>query len=292
MGRLTWFLAGGVALLATATAVCSGFAVFGLARFALVAAILLAALGYYRRVENFRLCLSALLATVVFSSSFVVLTYVAARCAPPLIDAWLVRWDGGLGFSSLRAWHYGWFGIALSVAYYSLLPQTAATVAVLGLANQREPLERFLQRMMVAGLITLTFFLVAPAIGPCAAHPAPDQTAYIEQFLALRNGSRTAVNLADAEGLITFPSFHTVWALLLVAACPRRFKALSIVLNAAVLLATLTTGWHYLSDVLGGIAVYYAACAIVTGQAGVAIQSSTDVRTFIRRLRNAPQSKS
>ena len=59
-----------------------------------------------------------------------------------------------------------------------------------------------------------------------------------------------------------FPSFHTVWALLLVAACPRPFKPVSAGLNAAVIVATLTTGWHYLSDVLAGVVVYYAVCCL------------------------------
>ena len=51
-------------------------------------------------------------------------------------------------------------------------------------------------------------------------------------------------------------------ALLLVAACPRPLKAVSVLLNAAVIVATLTTGWHYLSDVLAGIIVYYAVVLI------------------------------
>ena len=79
----------------------------------------------------------------------------------------------------------------------------------------------------------------------------------------MRGGLRSGLSLADTEGLITFPSFHTVWALLLVAACPRPAKAFSVVLNAAVIVATLTTGWHYLADVLAGIVVFYVACWLV-----------------------------
>jgi hypothetical protein len=257
MSRLTWTIAGSVVLAAVIGTVGSGFAVTGIARLAIIGAVLGVAACYYRRVENFRLCLSALLLVVVFSSGFVVLTYLAARLAPPLIDDWLIRCDSWLGFSTIRTWRNAPFGVFLTIAYYSLLVQTAATVAVLGLLNRREPLERFLQQMMVAGLIVLACFLLVPAVGPCAVAPSADQVHYLEHFQALRAGARTGVNLADAEGLITFPSFHTVWALLLVAACPRPLKPVSVLLNAAVLVATLTTGWHYLSDVLAGIIVYY-----------------------------------
>ena len=96
--------------------------------------------------------------------------------------------------------------------------------------------------------------------------PSADQAHYLEHFRELRAGARSGLSFLDAEGLITFPSFHTVWALLLVAACPRPLKAASVVLNSAVIVATLTTGWHYLSDVLAGIVVYYAVCWLMNCQ--------------------------
>ncbi len=73
------------------------------------------------------------------------------------------------------------------------------------------------------------------------------------------------ISLQQAEGLITFPSFHATWAILLALSCWHRrwLFALSAVLNGMVLIATLTTGWHYLADVLAGIvmaAVAVAAC--------------------------------
>ena len=253
MSRLTWTIAGGVALAAFLGAIGCGFTVAGIPRLAIVGAVLGLAAYHYRHVEQFRLCISALWLAVIFSSGFVVLTYLVARLAPPLIDDWLIRCDGWLGFSTIRPLRNTHLGMFLTIAYYSLLPQTAATIAVLGLLNRREPLERFLQQMMVAGLIVLGCFLFVPAIGPCRVAPSADQAHYLEHFQALRAGARTGLSLADAEGLITFPSFHTVWALLLVAACPRPLKAVSVLLNAAVIVATLTTGWHYLSDVLAGI---------------------------------------
>ena len=137
--------------------------------------------------------------------------------------------------------------------------------------------------MMVAGLIVLACFLVAPAIGPCAVAPSADQAHYLEHFRELRAGARGGLDLADAEGLITFPSFHTVWALLLVAACPRPLKAASVLLNAAVIVATLTTGWHYLSDVLAGIVVYYAVYRLMICQFATRIVSTPKIQGGIWR---------
>jgi membrane-associated phospholipid phosphatase len=229
------------------------------------------------------LCLSALLLVVVFSSGFVVLTYLAARSASPMIDGWLVRCDRWLGFSTIRSWQDTSLGVVLAVAYDTLLMQTAATIAVLGLLNRREPLEQFLLQMMVAGLIVLVCFQLAPAVGPCAVAPSPVQAQYLEHLQELRAGTRNWLDFADAAGLITFPSFHTVWALLLVAACPRPLKAASIALNSAVIAATLTTGWHYLSDVLAGIVVYYAVYRLMICQLATRIVKTPSIQGGILR---------
>ena len=76
----------------------------GIPRLAIIVAVLGLAAYHYRHVEPFRLCLSALLLAVVFSSGFVTLTYLAARLSPPLVDDWLIRCDRLLGFSTIRPW--------------------------------------------------------------------------------------------------------------------------------------------------------------------------------------------
>jgi hypothetical protein len=267
MNRLTWTVAGCIGLAAAVGAAAGGFTVAGLPRLAVVVGVLIVAAWHYRRVEQFRLCLSALLLLVLFSSSFVVLTYLAARAAPPLIDDCLGGCDARLGFSAanLAAWQgrHSIVGALLQAAYDSLLPQTAATVALLGLFGRRVPLEAFLQRMMLAAILVLAFFVVMQAEGPSGLPNSPFLAHYRDHFFSLRSGVRTGLSLTDTEGLITFPSFHAVWALLLVAACPRRLKPFSVALNAAVIVATVTTGGHYLTDVLAGIVVFYAAYWLV-----------------------------
>ncbi|MEN6452368.1 MAG: phosphatase PAP2 family protein [Thermoguttaceae bacterium] len=282
MSRLTWTMAGCIALAAVIGCAASGFTVAGLPRLAVVAAALGLAAWHYRRVEPFRLCTSALLVLVLFSSSFVVLTYLTARLAPPLIDEQLTASDAKLGFASARlaAWQerHPAAGILLGGAYDSLLPQTAVTVAMLGLLSRRKPLEAFLRRMMLAATIALGCFLFVEAIGPPGLPTSPFLAHYHDHFLSLRSGLRTGLSLTDTEGIITFPSFHAVWALLLVAACPRALKPLSVLLNAAVIAATVTTGGHYLTDVLAGIVVFYFACWLVPET-----ESAAEVETATER---------
>ena len=82
----------------------------------------------------------------------------------------------------------------------------------------------------------------------------PAKAHTLEQLRGLRSGEQRTIGFRDAEGLIAFPSFHTIWAILLALAFRhrRRLFVVAVALNLVVILSTLTTGWHYLSDVLGG----------------------------------------
>ena len=100
------------------------------------------------------------------------------------------------------------------------MPQTLVVILLLGFQSDRKPLELFVMRFMIALLITAAVFSIAPARGPFAAYgyePNPTQQSYLEHLEGLRSGERTVVSLRDAEGLVTFPSFHTAWAILLAA---------------------------------------------------------------------------
>ena len=55
--------------------------------------------------------------------------------------------------------------------------------------------------------------------------------------------------------MVCFPSFHVAWAIFFVAALWgfRWLRIPAVIVSAMVILSTMTTGWHYFVDVLGGI---------------------------------------
>jgi len=227
---------------------------------------------HFRPVPKFVLCTAALAQIVAFSSCFSVLMYAVATTAQPLVDGSLVAVDKWLGVDVRHA--VVWASVhpilqgLLEIAYNLLLPQTALVVIILGFKEDRRSLESFVLAFMLAALLTTIIFVVLPAAGPFAYHgfeASQSQERYLEHFNALRSGERILVTWRDAEGIITFPSFHTAWAILLTLAL-RRYRVLfafSIVLNTAVIISTMTTGWHYLSDVLGGILICLIAVPLV-----------------------------
>ena len=106
-----------------------------------------------------------------------------------------------------------------------MLLQTAAVIVILGFANDRVPLKLFMLRMMLAGLVTFVFFVAMPAEGTPNQYgltPTPLQASFLEHLHALRSGLLRHFDFGRVEGFIAFPSFHAIWAMLIVVACWHR----------------------------------------------------------------------
>jgi membrane-associated phospholipid phosphatase len=220
----------------------------------------LGALALYWDAPNFRLCIKALATLVAFSTLFSVLIYGVGAIGRPLADDTLAACDSALGISAgaIIPWvnERPWLALAMKLVYFSAIPQTMLAIAYLGLTNN-QALDRFLIRFMMAGLATAACFYFLPAIGTCASYDVPVPDYYqpiVRDLTALRAGAIKIVSWRMAEGLVTFPSFHAIWAVLLTLAMPR-----TRILNVLMILSTVTTGMHYATDVLGGLVI----CAIV-----------------------------
>ncbi len=237
------------------------------------ATVLGAVTWYYQRrgVANFVMSTTALLHLVLFTPAYTVLMYSITATGRPLIDSQLVAFDQlcGVHLPTIVSFmaNHPVLNAVLGIVYNTLLLQMPLIVIVLGFSGRRRRLESFVLRFMIAALVTAAFFWWCPAEGPFSAYgyqPNPDQQRYLEHFHTLRSGERTIVTWEQAEGLITFPSFHVTWALLLATAlCGRRLLFWGgAALNGVVVLTTLTTGWHYFSDVIGGVVVWAFAIAV------------------------------
>jgi membrane-associated phospholipid phosphatase len=262
--RLLWLVLGGVVAVDAVWLQRAGLrlAPHGLAIEIGAVALLLAIAHVYRRTGR-----SARLARlaesgaqlVTFGAALAVLSYLVARTDAPLADAALLRADRALGFD----W-WAWTAAAhgdprvawlLLRAYDSLVPQVA--VAVMALALWRSA-TLLLLRLAATGLATVALSGVLPAIGmrPDAAH--------VPHLLALRADRLSVIDPTRLEGLIAFPSYHAVLAVLLAHAlwaAPRALRPFALALNAVMLVATISVGGHYLVDVLAGCAL--ALLAIV-----------------------------
>jgi membrane-associated phospholipid phosphatase len=124
---------------------------------------------------------------------------------------------------------------------------------------------RFLLANLAAFAIGVPAFALLPAVGPWYFYhlvPTPTQAQCQIQLLYMRLPGSYATLSQDA-GIVCFPSFHVIWAILCAYALWgfRPLRIPTALLSAMIVFSTVTTGWHYFSDVLGGVIVAYLSIA-------------------------------
>src|SRR5260370_18456085 len=194
---------------------------------------------------------------------------IAARLRMPLRDSLFGHIDQSLGVSvpAITAWaDHHWLGTAINRSYPWLLPLLAVAAFAPPLMGKMKQAREFLLANLAAFAIGVPLFALLPAVGPWYYYhlaPNPPQASCSAQLLSLRLPG-AYVFQEQAAGVVCFPSFHVVWAILCAAAL-WGFRPIRIpiaLLSAMIIASTLTTGWHYFSDVLGGVAVAAISMAI------------------------------
>ncbi|MGC2163720.1 MAG: phosphatase PAP2 family protein [Silvibacterium sp.] len=193
---------------------------------------------------------------------------IAARLRMPLQDAHFARIDHLLGVNVLviKIWaSHHWLGKLINKTYPLLLLLLWAASLMPALTGNLDRAREFVVANLVAIAVGIPLFGLLPAVGPWSIyHFAPSAAqAYCQaQLFTLRLPGPYL--FLGAPGVVCFPSFHVIWAIV-CAFVLWDFRLLRIpvtMLSFMIILATMTTGWHYFSDVLGGVVVAGIAIAI------------------------------
>lgn len=205
---------------------------------------------------------------VGFSMASGVCTYIAAHAGLALCDARFDRLDRALGFAWIDWYRFTLrhkaFDQFLCIAYFSLIWQILFCIVYLSRAERLGRLRELL--LLAIATVVATSFASAlwPAEGTFAyLNVDLERAVHLPHYRLLHGGGDLAFAVATMKGIVTFPSYHTVMALLLIYAF-RGYGWLflcMLALNLAMLLATPSYGGHYLVDMLAGAVI--AALAIV-----------------------------
>lgn len=196
-----------------------------------------------------------------------------AASGRPYVDPLLARSDAALGFN--------WVAYAraaepyiplLFKAYRSFQLQPTIIIVVLFWCGLDDRAWKLVIAATFALVVTALSFPFVPAKGAFAFYKItnyPEISIHGEWKVAetldhIRNGAKVVDHNA-LGGIVSFPSFHTVMAVLFVwAAWPTRLRVPVFVLNVLMVLAAIVCGSHYLVDILSGAAL--GALSIIVAQ--------------------------
>ena len=230
--------------------------------------------GYIRQTKDAPRIALALIGTAIFSGFTAVSSVFIFALFPlpnPLIDPALIELDAILGYdwSALVSWLAGYPGLSmvLGYVYHSSLIQILLTIVLLAALSREIVLHRFLFVGILTLILAVAIWWLAPSVGPSGFQSIseadrlatglyfnPAYGAYLRDLVEV--GPRV-ISPEVVTGVVAFPSYHMIMALMVVWFTRGTFAFLpALGTNIAMVPATLTHGGHHLIDLIAGLAVF------------------------------------
>ncbi|MDZ7822712.1 MAG: phosphatase PAP2 family protein [Ahrensia sp.] len=246
---------------------------------------MLALAQFYRTVrkgnnERIALAITAAGLFILFTIAGSVFNYLLLPLSNQPIDRTLVEIDARYFGYNWQRWvifiaDYPTANTIMRTVYISSLPQLIIAVIYLGFTNQPRRLDIFMIASTTSALFAILIWSMFPSAGPAGYWDVPADieaqagiivnTAYGAELYRIFAEGVTLISPKDALGLIGFPSYHTVMAILsCYAFFHSKWLRLPILLiNLTMVPAILIHGGHNLSDMLAGL-VLAIFCLSVT----------------------------
>lgn len=202
---------------------------------------------------------------IAFSIIGAIATYNFAALNYPLLDADFDTMDKALGFDWLSFYQFvegeAWLSTILKIAYDSLLPQIAILVLYLSSLGKHNQSYELWWSAVIALTATALLSGLFPAAGTFAHYGVGiDRAVHLVHFHQLREGAHIVYAIPQMQGIITFPSYHVVLAILLTNAFSNtKLFLVAGAFNIVMLIATPIYGGHYLVDMIAGAVIAVAS---------------------------------
>jgi membrane-associated phospholipid phosphatase len=204
-----------------------------------------------------------------FAAGAAVLSYACARMGQPLYDSLFSAIDRSLGFDWLRWDQFVtsrvWLNHLLKMAYFTMAAQLVLIFFLSAFSSDRGRGAEFVKLAMISVVITCVISGLLPALGAKPFHGVAGAD-WVADLLRLRSAGPLHFDLSDLHGIGQLPSFHTALAVIYMwswrGTGPLGWGV--VMLNALMIVSTLTTGGHYLIDVIAGAVLALGAIYVVS----------------------------
>lgn len=212
---------------------------------------------------------------LAFSPSCALLSYLLSTVAGTRIDDFLAQIDQAIGFHwvavMMFAADHKILTALLGLAYVSAMPQIMLLATALGWTGRTKALYGLCLSIAAGALLCVLFWTWHPSFGAFAVFNLPHATAaklglaldgdYGRYLVALLKNGPGLLTPLELRGIVGFPSFHTVQAIVLIWYARKLpvIRWISFVLNILMLVSTPIQGGHHLVDLFGGAVVAVAA---------------------------------
>ena len=207
--------------------------------------------------------------SLAISLVFTVLCYLAFGSSGALADKDLLAADRALGFNWLSGFKFvtahPLLADTLRWLYDSLNFQALYVCVLLGLMEREQALQEMFWLVFVTAVVTNAIAIAVPAYGPFQDFGLSSHGAFLPDMKHLKSGQDLTFALSKMTGVISFPSYHTVLALL-YAWCLRRTGLIGYVaagINFVMLFSIPFFGGHYLVDIIAGACVTLVSLVFV-----------------------------
>lgn len=283
LARLVIGVLSGAALVALGVVAAAGVSleVGGFLRFAVLALGMLLLAGWCRmRNLDPRMADAATIVAAGTLSLMLcgLISNLGLALGAPLVDPYLAASDARLGMNveQVVRWTAGhaWLIDGLTAAYNTSGVAVVVLITAAFLRGARRTAWSVAATCFVAMQVVATLSIAFPAIGAMAhldmldlqgaGLPRGAGVYHLGAFEHFRAGPVEAIKVTDLSGLVTFPSFHTVLALLAAQALwDTRLRWAGAVWTAVVIASTVPIGGHYVTDLAAGCLIWLSAALLV-----------------------------
>ena len=234
----------------------------------------MAAYAKSRGVDSIKNLSIVLAWTFVIGEIHVIPMFAVPRTGVPFRDDLLARVDHAIGVDlpTVVNWvaRHPTFRAFSGYCYGSLFALCLLPGLIPPLAGDSASSRRFIVAVVAFAAISFPIMCLFQAVGPWAYYgykPQINQDSYMAMLTELRTSHRVLLDFDYDAGLICFPSYHTSAAVLAAAALwsTPYLRWIAAAWAGLIVVSTVTTGSHYVADVVAALALCVAAQLVAHG---------------------------